>query len=563
MLLLASGRAVDLSTQRAKFHALRLHGPAVDAEHRALYGLVDVIVRHRDEHGVPRCGWTEYDYVYSGYTLGDIQLADDWSDKEKSELFSWAQKDTQRTYIETARRRLLDHQQQLSVKHSSSPQYLYSSLLKRLQALPMQAASAAHWLATINNMQQSGLRQEEITWSGLQTFLTKQIQQLKDDALTKQQLIDAIDFNNIRLQLSTEQIWGTNGGLAFREVAQRMPHQAVYRAALKLDDSCHCILRYVDDTYNYRVGVVKTLGYEHHMALNKYWFALDPYGRAIINDEQANKDDQILYYTNSEAAKAAADKHARDCLGLRCGAKFNSRFDYLSLYGGHHYREWIVSLTDYQRLFFGAHHFDHNVLLHIRTTTRHDVNGDKLLFIEEVQSDWHQNGQLKGYDNSYWGKVANAPFKKEWPALAMKLMLIHASQNGFDGIAWAAGKIQETRYSKNLHAIKRRYDVDIPKALNRLGKTFNCCVESTEINTRDPWLNLVKSKNKWRVSDGSGKFETRDKYHSREQAMTVLHRHCKAIELPVSVYLINDALREHIVDRGLPLFGETVFMEQA
>jgi len=62
-----------------------------------------------------------------------------------------------------------------------------------------------------------------------------------------------------------------------------MPHQAVFRAALKFDDSCHCILRYVDKTCNYRVGIVKTLTYDHKMALNKYWFGLDPYGRAIAN----------------------------------------------------------------------------------------------------------------------------------------------------------------------------------------------------------------------------------------------------------------------------------------
>lgn len=303
-----------------------------------------------------------------------------------------------------------------------------------------------------------------------------------------------------------------------------MPHQAVYRAALKLDNSCHCILRYVDDTYNYRVGAVKTLNYGHHMALNKYWFALDCYGRAITN-----KKNNSLYYNNSEDAKVAADQHARDHLNMHCGARFNTHYDHLTLFGGHRYREWIISLPDYPRTFFGAHYFDHNVLAHIRTTTRRDHKGRKLLFIEEVQSDWHQNGHTHGYDTSYWGKVANAPFKKEWAALATKLILIQASQNGFDGIAWAQGNIQETRYSQSLQAIKRHYDTEIPKALNRLGKTFLCGVEPAYINTRDPWLNLIKKNNKWRVSDGTGKFQTRDKYHSRDEAMMVLHRHCKNI----------------------------------
>ena len=80
MLLLSSGRVVDLSTARAKFHALKLHGPAHDTEHRSLYGLVDVLIRRHDNDVLLRRGWTEYDYDYSGYTLATVQKAEDWSD---------------------------------------------------------------------------------------------------------------------------------------------------------------------------------------------------------------------------------------------------------------------------------------------------------------------------------------------------------------------------------------------------------------------------------------------------------------------------------------------------
>jgi len=215
-------------------------------------------------------------------------------------------------------------------------------------------------------MQHSGLRQEEVIWSGLQKFLNKQPAKT---ALSKQQIIDNISFNNIRLELSIEQIWGTDGGLSFEEVAQQMPHQAVYRAALKLDDSCHCILRYLDKTCNYRVGMVKTLAYSHKMSLNKYWFALDPYGRAIHNSENNS-----LFFNNSTSALNAADCHARDKFGLSRGAKFNSHYSHLTLFGGHDYREWLVTLPEYQRIFFGAHFYDHNILLHLRTTTRHESN---------------------------------------------------------------------------------------------------------------------------------------------------------------------------------------------
>jgi len=553
MLILSTGRAIDISTDRSKYHALKQRGPAPNAEHRALYSLVDVVYRLRDDNDKPKRGWTEYDYRFAGYTLANIHLADDWSDKEKAELLYWVRQRPQKIRIETARRRLTEEQQQLSVKQNASTQFLYSSLSYRLQHLSLRRANVAQWQATIDKMQQSGIRREEIIWSGLQSFLSKQKQ---EDKLTKEQILAAINLQNIRLELTSEQILSSNGGLSFREVASRMPHQAVYRASLKLDSSCQCILRYVDDTFNYRVGVIKTLTYEHHMALNKFWFALDPYGRAIINNNNS------LYFNNSEAARKATNKHARLTMDLRSGTKFHTQYDHLTLFGGDNYREWIVSLPDFQRIFYGAHYFDHNVLVHIRTTTRHDNKGCKLLFIEEVQSDWHQNGHRHGYDNSSWGKIANAPFKQEWPALAIKLMLIRASQNGFDGIAWPDGDIQETRYGRKLNSIKRRYDEEIPRFLNRLGKSFNCNVERTEIKTRDPWLNLVRSEGKWRVSDHKGKFETRDKYKSRNEAMDVLHRHCKNIKLGVNVFLLNRDLRQYISDTGLPLFGETCLSKE-
>lgn len=553
MLALPSGKIIDLSTDRAKYHALREPGIIPSSAHSALYTVVDIIIRHKGAKGAVCRGWTEFDYHYSGHTLASVHKAKDWDESDKAELFKWIRQPDQCRIIETARRRLADNQNQLSVKHHSAPQQLFSLLDNRFSNLPQKRATVQQWLATLINMKKSGVREDEIQWSGLRYYLKN----LKPDTvISKQQILENLNFNNIRIELNTERIWGKNGGLNFNEVAQHMPHQVVYRAALKLDESCRCILRYQDSCFNYRVGVVKTLRYGHSMALNKYWFALDPYGRAISNkDPSAIK--RPLFFKSSAEAKAAADNNAREQLGMRSGVNQHSRFDHITLFGGEDYREWIITLPDYQRSFFGAHFYDHNVLAHVRTTTRTDTNGQHILFIEEVQSDWHQSGKRYGYDTSVYGQVANAPFKKEWTALAAKLILIQASQNGFSGIAWPGGDIQEMRYNRNLHAIKHHYDSEIPKALNRLGKPFSSSVSATCIKTRDPWLNLEKSVNKWRVADGQGKFKTKAKYNNRDEAITVLTRHCRNIDLEVPVFYISPELREQISEKGLPLFGET------
>ncbi|MCW9055850.1 MAG: hypothetical protein OQK47_04435 [Gammaproteobacteria bacterium] len=550
MLQLPSGLVVDISTNRTKYHALKKQHKGPDVTHQELYPLVDIIIRYKSPLNVIKRGWTEYDYYYSSHTLADICHLTDWPEDDKQALRSWIKLPEQRQRIELTRRRLVPEQHLLSTKLNSSPQYLFSLLKKRLENISLNSANSKQWLATIYNMQQTGMRNEEIKWSGLEYFLSLHTD---ETILSKQQIINAINFNKIRLELSSERIVSKNGGLNFHEVARQMPHQAVYRASLKLDENCICILRYTDDSFNYRVGLVKTRNNNHHMALNKYWFALDPYGRAITNPNTSD-----LFFGSSETAMTACDTHSHHYSGLRTGTRFNTHYDHITLYGGNKYREWIVSLPDYQRTFFGAHYLDHNVLAHIRTTTRVDNKNRKLLFIEEIQSDWHQTGRKQGYDNSAWGVIPNAPFKKEWLALSIKLMLIRASQNGFDGIAWPCGSIQEMRYSKNLQAIKRYYDNEIPSSLNRLGRYFNIRIENTFIVTRDPWLNLVRRKNKWHVTDGQGKFKTRDKYHNREEAMAVINRHCRSINLEVPVFYINDELRRQISDEGLPLFGETL-----
>lgn len=49
--------------------------------------------------------------------------------------------------------------------------------------------------------------------------------------------------------------------------------------------------------------------------------------------------------------------------------------------------------------FTKGHYAEDNVLTHIRFNDRTDENGKRMLFIEEVQSDWHQKGRRFGYSD--------------------------------------------------------------------------------------------------------------------------------------------------------------------
>jgi len=116
------------------------------------------------------------------------------------------------------------------------------------------------------------------------------------------------------------------------------------------------------------------------------------------------------------------------------------------------YSDWVGRRFHYDRGVpdFRSSHFDEpNILAHVRFNERTDADGKRVLFIEEVQSDWHQQGRDKGYasNGKDVSKVPDAPFKKSWHELAMKRMIRYAAENGFDRIAWTKGDTQNKRYS--------------------------------------------------------------------------------------------------------------------
>ena len=135
---------------------------------------------------------------------------------------------------------------------------------------------------------------------------------------------------------------------------------------------------------------------------------------------------------------------------------------------------------------FQTSHWDEaNILAHVRFDERTGPNGEKVLHVAEIQSDWHQAGRRKGYagakvversDGFYiqnpdgtvrlpeegpFGSqklaelalghyeksaVPQAPFSKTWHELAAKRILAYAAEHGYDRVSWDPGSVQADRY---------------------------------------------------------------------------------------------------------------------
>ena len=161
----------------------------------------------------------------------------------------------------------------------------------------------------------------------------------------------------------------------------------------------------------------------------------------------------------------------------------------------------IETDTTFQQQNFRSSHFDQpNILTHLRANDR-VIDGKKALFIEEIQSDWHQAGRKKGYKNTSLlsaqeiadqqsdifrrfdaglitreqrnaeidslnaakqnlQAVPDAPFKKSWHELALKRAIQEAVDKRYDKLAFTTGKTQAERYdlSKQVSTLRAPYD---------------------------------------------------------------------------------------------------------
>lgn len=172
-------------------------------------------------------------------------------------------------------------------------------------------------------------------------------------------------------------------------------------------------------------------------------------------------------------------------------------------------------VTNPKSKFTSSHFNAPNILAHLRFNERTDADGKRVLFIEEVQSDWAQKGRkdgfnvpVTGYQVFVDGVAAGAPYEsigdaedhatralkhntpdkveirevqalqnaqaagnkgltpvapfvtdtKAWVALALKRAIAYAVDNGFDRVAWTTGEQQADRYDLSKQVESINYD---------------------------------------------------------------------------------------------------------
>lgn len=398
-------------------------------------------------------------------------------------------------------------------------------------------APAEQWIGTIDNLANKGLREEEVERSGVPGFLAELIDTGK--VLPAHELSDAINWSALRLSVIPN-IKEARNQLHFQPV-QPVKLAKVKGAKPQAGQRRH--LRLFDRVMGYRIEEVE------HAALwgaDFHWQVVTFDGRVL-----RNLATRRATFESRDDAIARAQQHAREVMPKLLASE---RWIDWSWTGGEEYREWLITLPFFPKTYLSSHFSIRNILAHVRCDFREGENGERVLMLHEVQSDWMQQARelMRDLDEEDDARI-DAPFLKEWPSLSLKLMLLHASHISADALGWTTGKHQEQRY-KGLgkEGLKELYDHTLPREAKRILKPFGLTCEMIEVYVPDNFL-IQRREGAYRVCTLQGKVLAVAATFEEARAMLPDGAHERLHE--VHGVRMNQASRAAILKKGFFAWG--------
>jgi hypothetical protein len=377
----------------------------------------------------------------------------------------------------------------------------YSEVTRAVDALPMDKGSASQMRAMIAKT--PGVKAEEMAWIGLDDFLKGK------KSVTKAEVQEYVQANQVQLEQVTKEFGSRT------ETAENI--RDILEAGQVYDDDVIDAL----DTWMRGNSSDRFNGQYEALIEEKLREAGDR--RTIDEIAQASTDTQFSEYTlpggenyrevllTLPERRGLVDDRtpiqtAKDLFGDNIENIYQLNLDQRDILQREldkQYKQGEKRLAD---SFTSGHFEEPNVLAHMRLNDRTGPNGERILFIEEIQSDWHQKGRDKGYQKSGevtqesakeffgitdddWsqmtpdtrqsyvdeineggqhieqgkrGQVPDAPLKKTWHEMSFRRVARMAAEEGYDAIAWTPGKMQAERYdlSKQIDELRYRQNDD-------------------------------------------------------------------------------------------------------
>jgi hypothetical protein len=445
----------------------------------------------------------------------------------------------------------------------------YSELASKLAAIPMKVSPAAQWQNTIRALK--GVKSDEIEWSGVNDWLATQ-----NGKVTKEQVLDYLRQNGVQIKevmygandkeqayleasAAVDQAWdamferGKELGLSDQQIgmAQDLAQDNSFRSELVPEGMMEVVVKYraahakweqatPDRDIETRYGSYTLPGGKNYREL---LLTLPPPTR--------NTGKEFLVtgaFTSSFGTREEAEEYIAGM--KRLGEEQKAIRDGLA--------RFPVNIIERVRddaakvgVFKSAHWDEPNILAHIRFNERTDAEGKKVLFIEEIQSDWAQKGKKEGFDQADepmpemptelpagWivKEYAGRPGKQQRDAILAEHQRVVQDLKARDlagswekasrafGENWAEMRSQ--------WALVRSYLDQTGGAVDRplLGdpeEAFNAYVSAIRAQVPDAFDGLsLKTRKQWGVYSASGNLQANDrsKDGAIDRALVTVHR---------------------------------------
>lgn len=362
----------------------------------------------------------------------------------------------------------------------------YSALKREINRLPTNAAPAFGWLSSMQGLVKNGkVKADELEWSGLNEWL-----KLQTGKVSKEDVLAFLDANGVQVTetvLGGEDIEGREAQINAAMDLYRQTYPAADAEEISLATAR--VQQFIDGELNLR-DASSALGIDRQrlgairrgdgsVVPTKYSNYTLPggenYREVLLTLPQSPRKarfDVVSRKDKSILKKADSREEAQAWIAANAGMPAAKGAEVVERPAG------APTKTEYK-----SSHWDQpNVLAHIRVNDRVDADGKRVLFVEEIQSDWGQDGKKKGFSRPNDQRRADellakqdsgqtltdeekaearalssriispipaAPFvdkTDKWLALSLKRIMKMAVDGGYDRVAFVTGDQSAERY---------------------------------------------------------------------------------------------------------------------
>jgi len=385
----------------------------------------------------------------------------------------------------------------------------YSAVEQTAMNMKRNKGSGQDFLGEIRNTK--GVKEDEIKWMGLDEFLESK------DKVTKQEVLDYVARNKLNVD---EVVLGDAPEYVLDDIinSEELKYLKAYPETTKIlrkilkkfnnrgpinDQTMFENLRrsFLDSDAEYEIikAAAEDAGYKYD--IDEY---LDNIKTSLMFDgSPRNYQTPVDSVISDFADNLDRTLYNKGILHNVDGTFYSDKPE-LNLPKGENGREILLRypVVDPDDAFSSENHWMEygegtNIFAHLRVNDRTDADGKKMLFIEELQSDWHQTGKQFGYENpdSWWmggagtnesgdiPYVPDAPMKNTWHETALRRAVRFAAENGYERIGITPSKVQIARNPTSKESgMKLNYDQKYPKYLSKYGKKWGARSGKTSIN---------------------------------------------------------------------------------